>query len=158
MEEKQAVRSGSHKILMDNRKKGSITGVADVISFDLKEILLETTMGMLTIKGQDLKVTRLSVEKGEVDLTGQIDSMTYTYSPKGVCSSRIDLELENGVIRSVAFTGGCNGNLKGVCALLKGMTTDEAIARIRGITCGPKSTSCPDQISYAIEQAVAESK
>ncbi len=78
MEEKQTVRSGSHKILMDNRKKGSITGVVDVISFDLKEILLETTMGMLTIKGQDLKVTRLSVEKGEVDMTGQIDSMTYT--------------------------------------------------------------------------------
>lgn len=78
MEEKQAVRSGSHKILMDNRKKGSITGVVDVISFDLKEILLETTMGMLTIKGQDLKVTRLSVEKGEVDLTGQIDSVIYT--------------------------------------------------------------------------------
>ena len=60
MEEKQTIRSGSHKILMDNRKKGSITGVADVISFDLKEILLETTMGMLTIKGQDLKVTRIS--------------------------------------------------------------------------------------------------
>ena len=70
--------TGSHKILLDNRKKGSITGVADVISFDLKEILLETSMGMLTIKGQDMKVTRLSVEKGEVDLTGQIESMTYT--------------------------------------------------------------------------------
>lgn len=70
--------SSNHKILMDNRKKGSITGVMDVISFDLKEILLETSMGMLTIKGQDLKVTRLSVEKGEVDLTGQIDSVAYT--------------------------------------------------------------------------------
>lgn len=68
----------NHKILIDNRKKGGITGVTDVISFDLKEILLETTMGMLTIKGQDLKVTRLSVEKGEVDITGQIDSMIYT--------------------------------------------------------------------------------
>lgn len=72
------VKTGSHKILLDSRKRGSITGVADVISFDLKEILLETSMGMLTIKGQDLKVTRLSVEKGEVDLTGQIESMTYT--------------------------------------------------------------------------------
>lgn len=70
--------SSNHKILLDNRKKGSITGVMDVISFDLKEVLLETSMGMLTIKGQDLKVTRLSVEKGEVDLTGQIDSMVYT--------------------------------------------------------------------------------
>lgn len=68
----------NHKILLDNRKKGCITGVTDVISFDLKEILLETTMGMLTLKGQDLKVTRLSVEKGEVDITGQIESMAYT--------------------------------------------------------------------------------
>lgn len=81
MEEKnqgQKMMSANHKILMENRKKGSITGVMDVISFDLKEILLETSMGMLTIKGQDLKVTRLSVEKGEVDLTGQIESLAYT--------------------------------------------------------------------------------
>lgn len=68
----------SHKILLDNRKKGNITGVKDVISFDPKEILLETTLGYLTIKGQDLKVTRLSVEKGEVDMAGQIQSMEYT--------------------------------------------------------------------------------
>lgn len=68
----------SHKILLDSRKKGSMTGIIDVISFDLREVLLETSMGMLTIKGQDLKVTRLSVEQGEVDLQGQIDSMTYS--------------------------------------------------------------------------------
>lgn len=68
----------SHRMLLDGRKKGSITGILDVISFDLKEILLKTSMGMLMIKGQDLKVTRLSVEKGEVDITGQIDSMTYS--------------------------------------------------------------------------------
>lgn len=68
----------NHKILLDNRKKGGITGVVDVISFDLKEILLETTNGMMAIKGQDLKVTRLSVEKGEVDISGQIDSITYS--------------------------------------------------------------------------------
>lgn len=68
----------SHKVLLDHRKKGSITGVKDVISFEPKEILLETTLGYLTIKGQDLKVTRLSVEKGEVDLMGQVDCMAYT--------------------------------------------------------------------------------
>ena len=70
--------NSSHRVLLDNRKKGNSTGVVDVISFDLKEILLETSMGMLTIKGQDLKVTRLSVEKGELDLAGQIDSMAYS--------------------------------------------------------------------------------
>lgn len=73
----QTTGSMSHKLLLDGRKKAGITGVSDVISFDLKEVLLETTMGMLTIKGQDLKVTRLSVEKGEMDVTGQIDSMVY---------------------------------------------------------------------------------
>ena len=76
---KESVKiNSSHRVLLDNRKKGNITGVVDVISFDLKEILLETSMGMLTIKGQDLKVTRLSVEKGELDLAGQIDSMAYS--------------------------------------------------------------------------------
>lgn len=68
----------NHKILLDNRKKSNITGVVDVISFDLKEVLLETTNGMMAIKGQDLKVTRLSVEKGEVDIIGQIDSIIYS--------------------------------------------------------------------------------
>lgn len=68
----------SHKLLLDNRKKGSITGVVDVISFDPQEIILKTSLGMLTIKGQDLKVTRLSVEKGEVDLMGKVYGMEYS--------------------------------------------------------------------------------
>lgn len=81
-----------------------------------------------------------------------------TYYPKGTCSREIHVELDGDRIANIEVIGGCNGNLKGVAALLKGMNAQEAIARIRGITCGPKTTSCPDQISYAIEQAIAESK
>lgn len=83
--------------------------------------------------------------------------MTYTYAPTGVCSSQIDLELEDGVIRSVAFTGGCNGNLQGISRLVTGMTAQEAIERLQGIQCGWKPTSCPDQLSKALTAALKES-
>ena len=83
--------------------------------------------------------------------------MTYTYAPTGVCSSQIDLELEDGVIRSVAFTGGCNGNLQGISRLVTGMRAQEAIERLRGIQCGWKPTSCPDQLSKALTEALKES-
>lgn len=82
--------------------------------------------------------------------------MTYTYRPTGVCSSQIDLELEDGVIRSVAFTGGCNGNLQGISCLVKGMDAKEAIGKLQGIRCGGKPTSCPDQLSRALAAALAE--
>ncbi len=83
--------------------------------------------------------------------------MTYTYMPTGVCSSQIDLELEDGVIRSVAFTGGCNGNLQGISRLVTGMRAQEAIERLQGIQCGWKPTSCPDQLSKALTEALKES-
>ena len=76
MEERQAVKS--HKLMINNRKTSTVTGVLDVLSFDLNEILLETEQGMLMVKGNDLHVNRLSVEKGEVDLTGTIDSISYS--------------------------------------------------------------------------------
>ncbi|MBS6396392.1 MAG: sporulation protein YabP [Clostridiales bacterium] len=69
---------GAHKIAMMNRRTGNITGVSDVISFDISEVLLETEMGMLQIKGADLHVNRLSLEKGEIDLEGRIDSIQYS--------------------------------------------------------------------------------
>ena len=72
--------------------------------------------------------------------------MTYTYRPTGVCSTQIDLELEDGIIQSVAFTGGCNGNLKGICALVKGQPAQEIIEKLQGTQCGWKPTSCPDQL------------
>jgi sporulation protein YabP len=77
MEEKTAVAK-SHKVLLNNRKNGSFTGVLDVLSFDISEILLETEMGMLHVKGKDLHVNRLNLEKGEVDLEGLITSMEYS--------------------------------------------------------------------------------
>ena len=73
------------------------------------------------------------------------------YIPKGVCSNAIDIEVEDGIIRSVRFTGGCNGNLQGISRLVEGMKTEDAISRLRGIKCGFKSTSCPDQLAQALE-------
>lgn len=79
--------SKSHKLSLDNRKKMSLTGIRDVVSFDLTQILLESTLGMIHIKGSDIKVTRLSLEKGEVDIDGNVDSITYSdvkdYGEKG---------------------------------------------------------------------------
>lgn len=73
------------------------------------------------------------------------------YMTKGTCSSAIDIEIKDGVIDSVKFTGGCNGNLQGIAALVKGMAPEEAISRLKGIRCGFKSTSCPDQLARALE-------
>lgn len=76
------------------------------------------------------------------------------YTPQGVCSSAIDIEVEDGIIKSVAFTGGCNGNLQGISALVTGMKAEDAIARLKGIRCGFKNTSCPDQLARALEQLI----
>ena len=73
------------------------------------------------------------------------------YKTQGTCSQEIDIELKDGVIYSVSFTGGCNGNLQGVSALVKGMKPEEAISRLKGIRCGMKPTSCPDQLARALE-------
>ena len=72
------------------------------------------------------------------------------YKTSGTCSQLIDFEVEDDIIKSVAFTGGCNGNLKGISALVSGMKVDEAITKLKGIKCGMKTTSCPDQLSKAI--------
>ena len=76
------------------------------------------------------------------------------YQPKGVCSTAIDIELDNGIIKSVAFTGGCNGNLQGISRLVEGMAVQDAIDRLKGIQCGFKSTSCPDQLAHALESMI----
>lgn len=78
--------------------------------------------------------------------------MTMTYIPKGVCSRSFTIQVEDGVIQSLEVTGGCNGNLKGLSALLKGMDVQEAIGRLEGIRCGGKPTSCPDQIAQALKE------
>lgn len=83
---------------------------------------------------------------------------TYTYTPKGVCSRRMTVELEDGVIRDVRIEGGCNGNLQGISRLVVGMRAEDAIARMRGIQCGGKPSSCPDQLAAALTEALEKEK
>ena len=78
------------------------------------------------------------------------------YITKGVCSRAIDFEIENNVIKSVNFTGGCNGNTQGVARLVEGMDVDVAISKLKGIDCNGRGTSCPVQLSKALEQAKAQ--
>lgn len=78
---------------------------------------------------------------------------TIQYTPRGVCSRGMEIDVEDGVIQAVRVMGGCSGNLQGICSLLKGMTVDEAVARMEGIRCGMKPTSCPDQLAQALKSA-----
>lgn len=74
------------------------------------------------------------------------------YHPTGVCSKSIDVEVEDGIVKSVEFTGGCNGNTQGVSRLVAGMRIEDAISRLKGIKCGFKNTSCPDQLACALQE------
>lgn len=78
------------------------------------------------------------------------------YANRGTCSRGVVIDLEDGVITDCRFVGGCSGNTQGVAALVKGMTAKDAIARLKGIKCGMKQTSCPDQLARALEEALAE--
>ena len=80
--------------------------------------------------------------------------MTYSYKTKGVCSKQMDFEIEDDTIVSLNVIGGCHGNLQGISALVVGMKVDDVIARCKGICCGPKSTSCPDQLARALRQMI----
>ena len=82
--------------------------------------------------------------------------MQYEYKTKGTCSQRIFFEIEDGKLKNVEFLGGCNGNLKGICALVEGMDAEEVIERIQGIHCGIKPTSCPDQLATALKEALGK--
>ena len=77
-----------------------------------------------------------------------------TYYPEGTCSQIIELELEGDVIKDVVFIGGCNGNLSGISKLIKGMKAQDVIEKLEGTTCGFKDTSCPDQLSKALREAI----
>lgn len=84
--------------------------------------------------------------------------MEYTYNTKGVCSRKIFLELDGNRIVNVKFEGGCDGNTKGVVAMVRGLTVDEVVSKLKGIQCGRKGTSCPDQLTIALEQALDQEK
>ena len=79
--------------------------------------------------------------------------MQYEYKTSGTCSQKIFFDIEDGIVKNVQFLGGCNGNLKGISSLVEGMPVDEVIARVEGIPCGMKSTSCPDQLARAQKEA-----
>ena len=84
--------------------------------------------------------------------------MKYTYIPHGENKKKITLEVEDGIIKSCRFEGGCNGNTSGICALVKGMKATDAIDRLEGITCGYKDTSCPDQLAHALTDILQETQ
>lgn len=80
--------------------------------------------------------------------------MTINYTPRGVCTRNITIEVTDGIIDSVKFMGGCHGNTQGVAALVKGMKVTEAIEKLEGINCNGRGTSCPDQLAKALKQAL----
>lgn len=80
--------------------------------------------------------------------------MTHTYKTKGTCSSQITFDIVDGIIKNVVFTGGCNGNLKAIAKLVEGRDAAEVAETLRGNTCGPRATSCADQLSRAITEAL----
>ncbi len=82
--------------------------------------------------------------------------MEYTFIPKGVCSRKITFEINDGIVSSVRFSGGCSGNTQGISALAEGMKAEDVINRLSGIRCGFKSTSCPDQMAQAIKEAIGK--
>lgn len=82
----------------------------------------------------------------------------FTFYPQGVCSMMIEIELEDDIIKDVVFTGGCNGNLSGISKLIKGMKAEDVVEKLEGTTCGFKDTSCPDQLSKALKQALAQNE
>ena len=84
--------------------------------------------------------------------------MTYSYKTRGICASQITFDLNDGIVSNIKFSGGCNGNLKGIASLAEGMNAEDVIAKIKGTRCGFKSTSCPDQLATALENALSEGK
>ena len=80
--------------------------------------------------------------------------MVIDYQPQGVCSRRMLIQVEDGVVQELQVIGGCHGNLQGISALVRGMKVEDVVARLSGIRCGDKPTSCPDQLSKALEQAM----
>lgn len=78
--------------------------------------------------------------------------MKYQYLPQGTCSRMIDIEVEGGIVKDIIFQGGCHGNLQGIAALVRGMAVEDVVARLEGIRCGHKLTSCPDQLAKALKE------
>ena len=82
--------------------------------------------------------------------------MTVEYTPKGVCSRKIEIDIENGIINKVRFVGGCNGNTQGISRLVEGMKAEDVISRLEGVNCNGRGTSCPDQLAKALKEAIKQ--
>ena len=82
--------------------------------------------------------------------------MTVEYTPKGVCSRKIEIDIENGIINKVRFVGGCNGNTQGISKLVEGMKAEDVISRLDGVNCNGRGTSCPDQLAKALKEAIKQ--
>ncbi len=80
--------------------------------------------------------------------------MMQTYTPQGVCSMKINFDVEDGIVKKVQFVGGCNGNTQGISRLVEGMTVEEVIKRLEGVNCGGRGTSCPDQLAKALKSTL----
>lgn len=80
--------------------------------------------------------------------------MQYEYTPHGVCSRKIYIDVEDGIVRDVEFVGGCNGNARGISNLVQGMSVEDVIEKLKGVKCGMKSTSCPAQLAAALEETL----
>lgn len=114
-------------------------------------------------KMEEMKKIAAGKEKDEILLLAKFSAMMdkmyrkgehtmkFDYAPRGVCARKFTIEVENGKIGEISVMGGCNGNLQGLAALLRGMDVNEAITRLEGIRCGFKSTSCPDQMAQALK-------
>ena len=82
--------------------------------------------------------------------------MIVEYTPKGVCSRKIEIDIENGIINKVRFVGGCNGNTQGISKLVEGMKAEDVISRLEGVNCNGRGTSCPDQLAKALKEAIKQ--
>ena len=82
--------------------------------------------------------------------------MTVEYTPKGVCSRKIEIDIENGIINKVRFVGGCNGKTQGISKLVEGMKAEDVISRLEGVNCNGRGTSCPDQLAKALKEAIKQ--
>ena len=125
--------------------KGILTAFA-IMLFSLSAMAQE--QNAMVSEGEDF-----SIVKDEL-----VDGVRYVVAAPSsiVCSKRIDIEIKDDVIQKVVYTRGCDGNAKGIGALIKGMKVDEAIRRLEGITCGKRPTSCPDQLACALKEVLAQ--
>ena len=124
----------------------------------MKKFIVVAFMAMfgLAMQAQEVKtepVQQMTAEDYRIISDEVIDGVRYVVAAPSaqVCSKQIDIQIQDGVILSVVYTRGCDGNAKGIGALIKGMTVEEAIKRLEGITCGKRPTSCPDQLARILK-------